>query len=168
MDRKYLLPAALIGSLFAGNALADQKEISPAVCQPYTDTTLNPALLRIREDGITNNYAVAKSVICPLPKDTETNWDPNYDTHIKVTFHRNGGSPLSANKCTLTVGYSANPPVTSTTRSVGVNNLTDGWLVFSGNDLYNASPESPATLVCNIAPGNTLSFIYMYEEEATD
>lgn len=78
----YLLALA-IGLLSVLPAQAkDVKTLGTAACQPYTSTPIDPALLRIRADGIINDYPTPKFVICPILKDSENGWSGDYIVSI--------------------------------------------------------------------------------------
>lgn len=155
-----------VGAVFTLSAHAmDSKPVSTAVCQPYTSTPIDPSKLRVRADGITNDYDTAKFVICPVPKDSSFAWDKEYIRDIVVWFRRLRGAPITGNQCTLTAGWNQNDPIDSVTLPAvkDTDTNTYGYVWFNQNTGPNAKWDGYAVLVCRIAPGNTMDKIMLLE-----
>lgn len=150
---------------------ADIKTLSTAACQPYTSSPIDPALLRVRADGIINDYPTSKFVICPILKDSDNGWsqsDPDSSYVVSVAFRRLSGSPLTSNQCTLTAGWNASDPLQSVTKSAEPfgDTTTYGLVQFPGGP--NTVPDGYGVLVCRIAPGNQMDLIHLVEISPTE
>lgn len=147
----------------------DLKALSTAVCQPYTSTPIDPALLRIRADGIINDYPTSKFVICPILRDSETGWaeaEGVFNYVVSVAFRRFNGSPLTSNQCTLTAGWNANDPLQSVTQNAVQFSTTYGIVQFANGP--STVSDGYAVLVCRIAPGNQMDLIHLVELSSTE
>ncbi len=144
----------------------DAKAISPAVCQPYTSVALDPALLRIRADGIANNYDTYRYVICPLPKDADEAWG-TAEGVVQVWFRKGGAAPLSQNQCTMTAGWAHYANLVSMTASATDNGDPVGAVSFDPT-AFPVGNDNNAVLVCRIAPKHKLETIFFMEGEFTE
>lgn len=164
---------------------ADAKPLNPAICQPFTASTPDYSLLKIRATGITNAYPVSKYVICALPKDAESGWlsSSTAGWRVGISFTQNQGwlPRLESNVCTLHVA-SASPGFDWNRYSASKYAIYDATasvppqradIIFTQGDFPDFGPpwtwmgDGPAVLVCRIAPRNTLTRIDLTENDPT-
>lgn len=182
---------ALVAFLPAVGFASDRKVVDPSVCQPHTISAPDYGLLKIRADGITNMHATSKYVICPLPKDAQLAWNQpgSRGWSVDVLFRQrwNGWVPrVESNACTLVVApwpdhhffagiVQASRHAVHHTTMPG-QSLLLASVRFTQDDLALPPATLPedyrgyggATLVCRVAPGNTLRSIVLEEQDITD
>ena len=164
----------LLSALLAGYAVTtparaamDNKPISLMSCQPlYSGTPSDPALLRFRHEGITNNYNVSKYIVCPLPKDAEKLWKQSAGlSHIFIPFKQElGGAPAAGNACILAVGSPASGTMKTSILMAEALDEVNGLVVFDNKSTPEAGNTDAATLICLIAAHNTLQELNLREE----
>lgn len=168
---RYLL---LLSALLAGYAVTaparaalDNKPISLMSCQPmYSGTPSDPGLLRFRHEGITNNYTVSKYIVCPLPKDAEKLWKMSGGlSAMNVLFKQeSGGASAAGNACILAVGSSASEMMKTSIVMAESMDGVSGLVLFDKSNTPEAYNTDAATLICLVAPRNTLQELNLREE----
>ena len=158
----FFLAATLL--MATGQAKAsDIKSVSPVVCQVY-GKPLDPSQVQIRPDGIFNISKTIQTLLCPLPKDTEQGWGI-FDWEVTAFFAQQGAlsAPLTDNACTLYVGTKRHNTYMGKTKHVASTPMEGAIVRFDEKDALSVTWAEPATLVCNIAPGNILEWITLTE-----
>lgn len=164
----------------------DSKPLNPAICQPFTASTPDYSLLKIRATGITNAHPVSKYVICALPKDADSGWlsASTMGWKVGISFAQTSGwlPRLESNLCTLHVGAEYTFLFDSNMYAASKYAIHDGAgssspqradIVFTQDDFPAFGPpwtwmgDGPAVLVCRIAPRNTLTQIELVENDPT-
>lgn len=172
MSLQYRTAALIValGLILATEARAgsDFKPVSSAACQPmYSKEPVDPALLRFRPEGITNYYNTPKFVICPIPKDAELPWNEGGSSLAVYFRQEKNGASFTNNACSLTVGSKLAGTLKTKTVIAIAQGLPDyGQVLFDSVSGPDALFADPATLVCQIAPLNTLEWILLSEDFA--
>lgn len=179
MARTPLTLAICALCLGASTATAGEVAVNPSVCQPYTASAPDHALLRMQPAGYVNLHAVSKFVICPVPKDAEHGWmsPGRSDWGVRVHFSMPSGwiPRLTSNQCTLQVMSGDESPggpvpaaVTRNASQVALPAPPLRAAVQFTQDDFPIDPvldgSADAVLVCRIAPGNTLTHIVLDEQ----
>lgn len=146
----------------------DRKVMSATtVCAPYTSSAPDYATLRFRTEGIINDAAASKFVICNLPRDAEDTWVPGEFVAAAVYRRTTSGTPaITSNQCVWTVGNNYSEPQQSVTIPVVPISSTYGYSVLE--DPPSGDVNSYGVAVCRISPGSLLEFFIIQEESPTD
>jgi len=168
MSRTSLLATAGLAlcAVAAASPANDEKEIHASACQPYTNSPIDPAALKVRANGITNGYSTSKYVICPVLKDREAGWVEAGAFPLNVWFRRQaGGADPKGNQCTLSFGSESYGPVKSITKNAMDAEIPNYAYAHFQEAMTNDTLFGGATLVCKLVPGNTLEYIYIDEQD---
>lgn len=186
-----LVLLALAALLPTTGFASDRKIVDPSICQPHTISAPDYSLLKIRADGVTNYHGSSKYVICPLPKDAQVAWghpgSGNWSVDVLFRQRWNGWVPrVESNACTLLVtpwpDHHFFAGIVQASRHAVHHTTMPGQSLllasvrFTQDDLALPPASLPedyrgyggATLVCRVAPGNTLRSIVLEEHSFTD
>jgi hypothetical protein len=153
-------------------AVSDAKEISPATCIPYAPSGTVLTDLTVNSTGIYNPGTTIKTVLCPMPRDSETNYSTSSGTSVNygVWYRVSGGSGRVT--CTLYVGSSAVDGIAVYTHTVSGPAVGSGarsnMTVSGAETAGGATIGSPANMICSIYPKTTLGEIFQIENVATN
>ncbi|TNJ33965.1 hypothetical protein [Arenimonas terrae] len=170
MKTRSTLSAALSISLLSGLALSnahaanDNKQFSPAECQPYGQTSTYDTLA-IRADGVQNKTTnTNKYTICPIVHDADGSWSADSGLTVVLVFAYAGNGTI---ECTLTVGIDTAGIQLPATQTVAASPFLAGLKIINFTEMSGTS-EQPGTVVCRLPPGAKLSYIRSGEEAETD
>jgi len=163
----------LAAGLATNTALAtslDWKVVSPATCIPYTAAGTTAADITISSSGVYNPGTVNKSVICPMPRDSDVSYTSSADGLWEIHYRVSGGSGKLV--CTVYVGtvvLEAAPVYTQTASGtlVGAGSRSS-LLLQAGEPAGTTYIGQPVNIICAIWPKTTLGVIFQREVTITN
>lgn len=157
-------------AIFAAGSAAqagDAKTIAATACEPKVPNTAAQEI-RLMANGVANYADTAKSVVCPLPKDSIADWLTE-NAFLEAYFTT--GSVSGSVSCTVYMGGAAfgGGYSTATQASPVLPANTNGFIHIALNDSMGAGDigSTPGSVLCTLPPKATLGGFYLLEEEAT-